>query len=281
MSRVDHIDADSRTIWDNVLQENGVMRIGSSKCNIALDVSTDIVLLDNCITIFLNKDSFSKVFINFIWIDDRKSLLFYLDTRLFIKTNHMIADDLRLIIFSWNQNTIQLITSNTYILTNDSLAEKLLVRSTNDSILCISLDPVKSNDRKGTINLYPLSILENHIATNLRLTSQTYLYSNSILQDLIVHQLNLKLLAHHMDTDRVTLYQTFDKLGVRVLDAPYKDATLTVVIDHTVLSVKRTQFTNYAYRVFVVVSFDLRISNVKVTVLLDPHCWYDGVAGFD
>lgn len=84
-----------------------------------------------------------------------------------------------------------------------------------------------------------------------------------------------------MDTDRVTLYQTFDKLGVRVLDAPYKDATLTVVIDHTVLSVKRTQFTNYAYRVFVVVSFDLRISNVKVTVLLDPHCWYDGVAGFD
>lgn len=51
LRRVDNIEADVRTIRDRILQQDGMMRICASDCDIALDVMTDIIFFNDCIAV--------------------------------------------------------------------------------------------------------------------------------------------------------------------------------------------------------------------------------------
>jgi hypothetical protein len=136
-----------------------MMRINTSYGNITLDVVSNFVLFDYCITIFNNKDTLFSVFVNFIALDGRKGQFFNFYAGFTVKAYQVIADQLCFVVLSFDQYSIQMISSNPYIFTNDCSTEKLLVASTNNTVLIILLDFVERNQRKSRINLYSFLVL--------------------------------------------------------------------------------------------------------------------------
>lgn len=76
--------------------------IGASKCDIALDIFADVVLLDDCIAVFDEKDAFFKILVDLVAVDGWKGLMFYFYPCLFVETNHVVIYDLTAIILAFN-----------------------------------------------------------------------------------------------------------------------------------------------------------------------------------
>jgi hypothetical protein len=99
----------------------------------------------------------------------------------------MVAQNLCLVVLAGNQDAIELIGSNPYVLTNDGFAEELLIRPADYAILRVSLNPVEGNDGKGAVHFDAFPILEYHVAAYLRLTRQAHLHADSVLQYLVIN----------------------------------------------------------------------------------------------
>ena len=91
IARMNNIYTHSWALVYRILNDERMMRIETSYCNIALNIVTNIILFNHSITILNDKNSFFKIFINFVSINSWECLFFYFNSWLFIESNDMIV----------------------------------------------------------------------------------------------------------------------------------------------------------------------------------------------
>lgn len=103
-----------------VLYDQSVMRTFPSKCQITINIITQLILLYNRISLLSDQNALLKILINLIHQNQRKCLLGHLNPTLSIEGNQMILYDLGGIILPFNQNTMFFIRNNGNIFLNFS-----------------------------------------------------------------------------------------------------------------------------------------------------------------
>lgn len=243
----------------------------STHCYITLNIMTYLILLHHRITIFHHQDSLSIIFINLITTNHRESLFFNLYPSLLIIPNQVIINHLTLVILSLNQNTIQLVTHNGHILSNQSLTNKSLVRFAYNPTALVLLYLVQRYVGKSTIHLNTIRVLCNNITAYVRLTSQTNLYPNLVSTNAVIVYLQRKLLTHHMNTHRVILNIVFNYPWVMVPYPPQQQSSLLMVTYYRILYMNSPQTRNHPNRTLFLMPLHLWIHQVQTSLLFHPN----------
>ena len=146
------------------------MWVDPSNSYIALYIMRNLVPLNNCITVFNNKNALSIIFINFIVVYGRTCHFLDFYSSLCIVTYHMVVYYWTIIVLAHYQNTIESVCSYANVFTDYSLAKILFIRTANYTITFAFFYFVEWNVWKCTIDLDALCVLNYDVSWNLGFT---------------------------------------------------------------------------------------------------------------
>lgn len=148
----------------------------------------------------------------------------------------------------------------------------MLVWPCNDSVLLMFFDDVEVNNGECRVDLNAVDVLEDIVATDISLWSQSYFDSNFVLGDTVIVNFEFELLSYTMDSYRVLSDSIFYYFGSIVTDSPYENPTLTVLVYYRVLQLKLAQFTDDSYCLFLGMTLYFAESHREESFLLNADC---------
>lgn len=181
----------------------------------------------------------------------------------------MILDEFGTIVLAFNKNSILFIRHNGNVLFDFCSAKEMFVWPCNDSVLLMFFDDVEVNNGECRVDLNAVDVLEDIVATDISLWSQSYFDSNFVLGDTVIVNFEFELLSYTMDSYRVFCDSVFYNSWGIVTNAPYENTALTVLAYYWVLQLKLTQFADDSYGLFLRVTLYLAESHREKSFLLN------------
>lgn len=96
------VDSCAWAIGNDVIDDRRVMTIFSTNSDVTLDIVSDLILLDDRVTIFNNQYTFFMVLIDFVGEKSGEGFFFDFDARLSVKTDQMVVGNLSFIVLAFD-----------------------------------------------------------------------------------------------------------------------------------------------------------------------------------
>lgn len=130
---------------------------------------------------------------------------------------------------------------------------------------------IEVNDGKSRIDLNAVEVLRDIVSADISLRSQAYFYTELILSDAIVVNLQLKLLPYAMNANRVLRYPVLNHFRCVVPNPPYQYPPFVVLSHHRVLNLQLPQLTNNPYGLFLGMPLHLTVPHNHVALLFHTN----------